>query len=710
MKKITGTKIKRYMAGPLAFVTAMIFSLPGNMQAQQSQTISAPSINDVIYGVAPFSVAATSSSGLAVSYGVAGPAAVDTDGLLTALGKGSVSVFFFQNGSADYYPAAPVVKSFTVNGASATVTLADATVAYTGTGQSLTPTQTDSAGNDLSEPYTVTYKNAAGATVVSPTSVGVYTATAAITSGSNYAGSDTGTLTITQAAATVTISGISHSHDGSQKPVTVVTVPAGLTVTTTYTGGSFAPAAAVAEVLYVEGDTLPDGKAVGDVKTAAVAAVTAPSTAGDYAVSVSVVDDNYSGSASATLTIGSVTIDNTAATYTGFAQAPPVTLIPSDLTHTVTYADSAGAAVAIPTNADTYTVLVTVSDTRYPGDTSASYTINPAALTATLGSLSTSYGLGAPSATEWAATLSYSAFAGTDTAAVVDTAGLTVSYDKAVSDGGSYVSTPAGLSSGNYAITYAAGSLTVGQLSASVALSNTTQGYTGSVLGVTATPSVEGLAVTVVYRDANGVLVAAPTAQGTYYVTATIDDVNYAGSKTGTLTITKATTTLELPDLPDIVYSADPITVDATVTGERPILFFVTGAASATGNVVTLNSAGTVRVTAYVAGTDDYESAYEADTFTVSKAGTSVTLADADVVYTGLGQSLTPSVADTSGNTLTVQAIDVVYKDASGNTVASPTDAGVYTVTATVNDTRYGGSSTGTLTILKAPLTITADD
>ena len=76
------------MAGPLAFVTAMIFSLPGNMQAQQSQTISAPSINDVIYGVAPFSVAATSSSGLAVSYGVAGPAAVDTDGLLTALGKG----------------------------------------------------------------------------------------------------------------------------------------------------------------------------------------------------------------------------------------------------------------------------------------------------------------------------------------------------------------------------------------------------------------------------------------------------------------------------------------------------------------------------------------------------------------------------------------------------------------------------------------------
>ena len=54
----------------------------------------------------------------------------------------------------------------------------------------------------------------------------------------------------------------------------------------------------------------------------------------------------------------------------GFAQAPAVTLVPSDLTHTVTYTDSAGAAVTIPTNADTYTVLVTVSDARYPSDTS----------------------------------------------------------------------------------------------------------------------------------------------------------------------------------------------------------------------------------------------------------------------------------------------------------------------------------------------------
>ena len=51
MKKIIGTKVKRYVAGSLAFVTAMIFSLPGNMQAQSTaQTITASDIDDVTYG------------------------------------------------------------------------------------------------------------------------------------------------------------------------------------------------------------------------------------------------------------------------------------------------------------------------------------------------------------------------------------------------------------------------------------------------------------------------------------------------------------------------------------------------------------------------------------------------------------------------------------------------------------------------------------
>ena len=151
------------------------------------------------------------------------------------------------------------------------------------------------------------------------------TATAAITSASSYSGSDTATLKITKAAATVTISG--NQPNSRRIPETGNRGDRSCWFdgdNNLYRPRSFAPAAAIvgveaveaaAEVLYVAGDTIPEGKAVGDVKTAAVTAVTAvtavpavisPSGAGDYTVSVSVVDDNYSGSDSATLTVGSV--------------------------------------------------------------------------------------------------------------------------------------------------------------------------------------------------------------------------------------------------------------------------------------------------------------------------------------------------------------------------------------------------------------------
>ena len=332
-----------------------------------------------------------------------------------------------------------------------------------------------------------------------------------------------------------------------------------------------------------------------------------------------------------------------------------MTLVPSDLTHTVTYTNSAGAAVTSPTKADTYTVLVTVSDTRYPSDTSASYTINPAALTADLGDLSTVYGLAAPSSADWAASLTYSGFVGGETAstdavaavaavAAVDavaevlyvtgdtlpagkavgdvktaavaavtavaavaavpavvTTGLTVSYDKAVSDAGSYVATPAGLSSSNYAITYSVGALTVTKMGTTIALTNTSQGYTSSALAVTATPAIDGLTVDVVYKEENSdntfSVVESPTAQGTYYVTATINDTNHSGSATGTLTITKATYCYLHWLIFPMSFLVQPQSQRLRRSDAgRTVTYFVTGAASATGNVITLLNAGTVQV------------------------------------------------------------------------------------------------------------------
>ena len=80
----------------------------------------------------------------------------------------------------------------------------------------------------------------------------------------------TQTLTVNQATAPVTLSGLGATYDGTAKSATATTSPSGLPTTITYNGGS-----------------------------------TAPVNAGSYAVVATINHANYSGSASGTLTIAS---------------------------------------------------------------------------------------------------------------------------------------------------------------------------------------------------------------------------------------------------------------------------------------------------------------------------------------------------------------------------------------------------------------------
>ena len=73
-----------------------------------SQTINFPNPGTQTYGVAPFALTATASSGLAVSYSViSGPASVSISGTLTITGAGSVTVQATQGGDGTYAAATP---------------------------------------------------------------------------------------------------------------------------------------------------------------------------------------------------------------------------------------------------------------------------------------------------------------------------------------------------------------------------------------------------------------------------------------------------------------------------------------------------------------------------------------------------------------------------------------------------------------------------
>ncbi|HET6513530.1 MAG TPA: MBG domain-containing protein [Thermodesulfovibrionales bacterium] len=177
-----------------------------------------------------------------------------------------------------------------------------------------------------------------------PVNPGIYAVTATATQGGNTA-TTTGTLSIGPGAATISISNLNQTYDGTAKSVDVTTVPVGLAVAVTYNGSS----------------TLPIG-------------------AGGYAVVANISDPNYIGAAATgTLTISkaaaSVSLGTMNFTYDGSAKSVSVTTDPPGLNVTVTY----NGSQTPPTGPGSYSVVATVNDPNYQGTAAGSMTISQAA-------------------------------------------------------------------------------------------------------------------------------------------------------------------------------------------------------------------------------------------------------------------------------------------------------------------------------------------
>ena len=166
-----------------------------------------------------------------------------------------------------------------------------------------------------------------------------------------------------------------------------------------------------------------------------------------------------------------------------------------------------------------------------PATGSATFTINPASVTATAGNL----------------TGVYSGFAQSPSACVISGAyavGVTCTDSPAsVGPGiGSGVVTPSVSGAGNFAVTNVNGAWSISPLVATITLGNLAQFYTGSpATPVTVTTVPSGLAVSVLYgttaNPTTPTSATPPTAVGNYAVLATPTNPNYAGTGTGTLSI-----------------------------------------------------------------------------------------------------------------------------------------------------------------------------
>ncbi|HTY87963.1 MAG TPA: YDG domain-containing protein [Candidatus Acidoferrum sp.] len=159
---------------------------------------------------------------------------------------------------------------------------------------------------------------------------------------------NTATLTVNKATASITLGSLSQTYDGSAKAATATTVPSGLAVSFTYNGSA-----------------------------------TVPTGAGSYVVVGTINDANYQGSATNTLVIGkassSITLGSLSQTYDGSAKAATATTVPSGLAVSFTYNGSA----TVPTGAGSYVVVGTINDANYQGSATNTLVIGGMSLTVT---------------------------------------------------------------------------------------------------------------------------------------------------------------------------------------------------------------------------------------------------------------------------------------------------------------------------------------
>jgi sugar lactone lactonase YvrE len=306
-----------------------------------SQIITFGALSNQPLGTTPFTVGASASSGLTVSFNSqTTPVCTVSGATVTLVAVGTCTVQATQAGNTNYAAATPLSQSFQVTPGSRTsptlssvsssagtlftygtlttlsvmLTPASPTPAYNGTNTLQFLDGATSLGYGTLTPSTGTF-TLAGQLL----NAGTHIITALFLGDANYNASSSPPMTIivNKAPATVTLGSLSATYDGTPKSATATTVPANLAVTFTYNGNATPPAAV-----------------------------------GSYAVVASVSDPNYTGSATGTLTISGVGI-TLATSPSGLlasvdgaaAQAAPFTLTLAPGAHTIAVSPvQAGAA------------------------------------------------------------------------------------------------------------------------------------------------------------------------------------------------------------------------------------------------------------------------------------------------------------------------------------------------------------------------------
>ncbi|MGB6742615.1 MAG: Ig-like domain repeat protein, partial [Terracidiphilus sp.] len=626
---------------------------PYNASAQSvtlTATVTSPSgpVNagtvtfTVLQGATPVGTAVTSGTVLngAASVSYALPAGTSA---------GTYTIQAAYSGTVSLSASSDNTHTLTVSSAGTTTATASAVATYNIAAQNVTLTATVTSPSGPVNAGTVTFTVLQGATPVGTvvtsgtvlngaasvsyvlpagTSAGTYTIQAAYSGTVSLSASsdNTHTLTVGKATATVTLGSLTQTYTGLPLSATATTTPSGLTVNFTYNGSP-----------------------------------TSPTTVGSYTVIGTISDANYQGSATGTLEITQATPTISWAAPAAITYGTGLSATQLDASSTVagTFAYNPGTGIVLTAGSHTLSVTFTPTDTTDYTTAMASVTIivnqaapaivwpTPAAIT--YGTALSATQLDASSTV--AGTFAYNPGTGTKLTAGPQTL--------------SVIFTPTDTT--DYTTATASVTITVNQAVPPIVWATPAAITYGTALSATQLDASSTVAGTFVYNPGTGTLLAAgsQTLSVTFTPTDTADYTTAMASVTLLVNDEPQTITLSASTLADaagVTFGVTPLTLSATATSGLPVVFtLISGAATLSGNSLTINGAGTVIIAANQSGNSNYAAAPQVtESIPVNKALSAAAIASSvNPVLVQNGVTFTATVTSSVGTpTGTVTFLD----------------------------------------------------
>ena len=647
-----------------------------------AQTITFGALGNKVYGTAPFTVSATATSGLAVTFDSSTTTSVCTVSgtTVTLLAGGICVVTASQGGNSNYAAAAPVSQSFAVTSTTQTITFGPLTGKTYGSAPfAVSATATSGLPVSFNSSTTLSVCTVSGS-MVTLVAAGTCTVNATQSGNATYAAATpvSQSFTVTPQSQSITFGALAGKAFGSAPFAVSATATSSLTVTfDSSTTLSVCTVSGTTVTLIGGGACTITASQAGNSNFSAATPVSQSFTVTPQTQSITfgaLAGKAYGStpfSVSATSTSGLAVGFNSSTTSSVCTVSGSTVTLVAGGTCTVTATQSGNAS---------YSAAAPVSQ---------SFTVTPATQSITFGTL--------PSKAFGSAPFTVSATA---------TSGLPVTFDSSTTSSvctisGSTVTLIAGgtctitaTQSGN--ATYAAAapvsqSFLVTSTNQSItfnALANQIYGTAPFALTATATSN---LPVTFTSQTTNVCTVATSTvtliAGGTCTITATQSgNATYAAAApvSQSFLVTSTNQSITFNALANQIYGTAPFALTATATSNLPVTFTsqTTNACTISGSTVTLIAGGTCTITATQSGNATYTAAAPvSQSFLVTSTNQSITFnALANQIYGTAPFALTATATSNLPVTFTSQTTNVCTVATSTVTLIA---GGTCTITAT---------------------------